>query len=256
MVIGDISYAFLYDRKDTYMYKLDPRIKLVYVGFTTLTVFFAKNPAVGVAVLLIQVLIAFSGGLLKKVVSLIKGLTPLLLFIMAFNTALVYLTSPSIDIQLLIYTFFMMIVRVFTTLIAFTVLTSTTSPQELMQAFVKMKISYVYAYPLIIVYRFIPIIFQEMNNIYDAQRARGLELERGSFIRRFRNIVPIIIPSIVSALFKARDLAEAMEARSFGALPQRTFFKEIRIKKLDLLFILTVILIELACFPIAWLFFS
>lgn len=256
MVIGDISYAFLYDKKDTYMYRLDPRIKLAYVGFTALTVFFAKNPSTGVTILFIQVLIAFSGGLLEKVASLIKGLTPFLLFIIAFNTVLVYLTSPSIDVQLLIYTFFMMIIRVFTMLIAFTILTSTTSPQELMQALVKMKIKYVYAYPLIIVYRFVPIIFQEMNSIYDAQRARGLELEKGNLIRRFRSIVPIIIPSIVCALFKARDLAEAMESRSFGALPRRSFFKEIKIKKLDLLFISIIILVELACFPITWLLFS
>ena len=251
MFANDISYAFLYDRKDTFLYKLDPRIKLFYVVITTLAVFFARDPIVAATILLLQVIVASLGGLLRKIASLVKGLIPFLLIIMVFNTILVYLTSFTIDFDALTYTFYMMIVRVFTALVAFTILMSTTSPQEIMQALVKMKISYVYAYPLVITFRFIPIIFTEMKNIYDAQRSRGLELEKGNIIEKSRKLIPIIIPSIVCALFRAKDLAEAMESRSFGALPKRTFYKQLRIKKLDILFLASTSLAEIACFILA-----
>jgi energy-coupling factor transport system permease protein len=56
----------------------------------------------------------------------------------------------------------------------------------------------------------------------DAQKARGLELEKGGLLKRIRNYVPVLIPLIVSAIRRSLELAEAMESRAWGATKKRT----------------------------------
>jgi arginine/ornithine N-succinyltransferase beta subunit len=38
---------------------------------------------------------------------------------------------------------------------------------------------------------FVPVLAEEAQTIMDAQKARGLELERGNFMKRVRNYIPI-----------------------------------------------------------------
>jgi energy-coupling factor transport system permease protein len=56
----------------------------------------------------------------------------------------------------------------------------------------------------------------------DAQKARGLELEKGGLLKRIRNYIPVLIPLIVSAIRRSLELAEAMESRAWGATKKRT----------------------------------
>jgi len=67
----------------------------------------------------------------------------------------------------------------------------------------------------------------------DAQKARGLELERGNFLRRVRNYIPILIPLIVGAIRRSLELAEAMESRAWGASEKRTNLYVLRMKRAD-----------------------
>jgi len=237
MFAKNLSRAFLYEKGQTLLHKLDPRIKLIYSLLSTILIFTAKTPLQITLILIIQLVIVAASKLTRKIALLIKGIIPLLLVLITFNTILYYLVTLEIDPQLLAQNFLMMTLRVLTTLTLFTALMITTSPQEIMQALVKLGVSYVYAYPLVIVYRFIPIIFTEMSQVYDAQRSRGLELEKGNIVRRARKLVPIIIPTIICALFRAKDLAEAMESRGFGSNPNRTFYKTIKIGKRDIIFL-------------------
>jgi len=237
MFAKNLSKAFLYERRRTILHELDPRTKIIYVLATTILVFLARDPHIIALILFVQIVITWIAKLTEKIVSLVKGMAPLLLVLIIFNTILYYITTLQLDIDLLLNNFILMILRVITTLIVFTILIITTSPQEIMQALVKFKINYIYAYPLVIVYRFVPIIFTEMNEIYDAQRSRGLELEKGNIIQRAGKLVPIIIPTIICALFRAKDLAEAMESRGFGSNPKRTFYKTIKIGKRDIIFL-------------------
>jgi energy-coupling factor transport system permease protein len=67
----------------------------------------------------------------------------------------------------------------------------------------------------------------------DAQKSRGLELERGNFLKRIRNFIPILIPLIVGAIRRSLELAEAMESRAFGAKKERTSLYILKMKKND-----------------------
>jgi energy-coupling factor transport system permease protein len=83
----------------------------------------------------------------------------------------------------------------------------------------------------------------------DAQKARGLELERGNFLKRIRNYIPILIPLIVSAIRRSLELAEAMESRAWGATKNRTNLYVLRMHKGDfILMILTVVILVAAVY--------
>ncbi len=237
-IIESIRYGFSYERKENVIYLLDPRTKIFYVISVMIGVFLINDWFKLMLIMVFQVLLAVIGGFSRKVASLLKGLSIFLLFLIAFNISVTYIFEGfKLNLITLAHTISTMILRVVTALIAIASLVLTTSPWELLQGLSKLNINYTYLYPFIIAYRFIPIIFNEMKNIYDAQRSRGLELEKGNILHRARKLIPIIIPTIVCALLRARDLAEAMESKGFGYSKKRTFYKPIRFSLRDLIFI-------------------
>ena len=83
----------------------------------------------------------------------------------------------------------------------------------------------------------------EAQTIMDAQKARGLELEKGNFLKRIRNYIPILIPLIISAIRRSLELAEAMESRAWGAIEKRSNLYVLKIQRGDILLILISIII-------------
>jgi energy-coupling factor transport system permease protein len=81
--------------------------------------------------------------------------------------------------------------------------------------------------------RFVPVLAEEAQTIMDAQKARGLELEKGNFLKRIRNYIPILIPLIVSAIRRSLELAEAMESRAWGATKKRTNLYVLKMRRGD-----------------------
>ena len=75
---------------------------------------------------------------------------------------------------------------------------------------------------LSIALRFIPILMEEMDVIIKAQRARGADLQHGPLKERLRMVIAIVVPLFVSALKRADELADAMEARGYAGGQGRT----------------------------------
>jgi energy-coupling factor transport system permease protein len=70
--------------------------------------------------------------------------------------------------------------------------------------------------------RFVPVLMMDALQIMDAQKSRGLELQKGNIFSRFKRFIPILIPLIVDAVLRSGDLAEAMESRAYGAVKKPT----------------------------------
>lgn len=69
--------------------------------------------------------------------------------------------------------------------------------------------------------RFVPVLLDEGEKIRRAQISRGADLE-GSRIARLRKVPPLVIPLFASALKRADDLAQALEARAYKGGTGRT----------------------------------
>jgi energy-coupling factor transport system permease protein len=70
--------------------------------------------------------------------------------------------------------------------------------------------------------RFIPVLSEEAVKIIRAQVSRGSDFEEGNFFKRVLNMVPLLIPLLVSAFKIASDLSVAMESRCYRGSVQRT----------------------------------
>jgi energy-coupling factor transport system permease protein len=127
---------------------------------------------------------------------------------------------------------------------SFSIFFLTTSPDHLSLALEQSRVPYEFTFAFTTAVRFVPVLAEEAQTIMDAQKARGLELERGNFMKRVRNYIPILIPLIVSAIRRSLELAETMESRGWGAVKKRTNLYVLRMKAGDwLLIIISVILL-------------
>ncbi len=119
----------------------------------------------------------------------------------------------------------------------------TTKQRELILGFVKLGLPYELGLTLTIALRYIPTLYGIAGTIMDAQRSRGLELDRGNILERIRKTIPILVPLIVASLKTAHELSIALETRAFGAGRRRTFYRDIEMAKRDyvvLMIILTI----------------
>ena len=245
-VFESINYALLYEDFNTVFHNLDPRSKLLYIVLTIVISMAINNLTTLISILITNImLLALHRTFLKKFISLLKGLSLFISIIIIFNIVIT-LAFTEMSIVDIVSTQIKSIARVLNLIIAILILLTTTTPWQIIQAFTKIKIRYTYIYPFIIALRFIPIIFSEMKNIYDAQRARGIEFEKGSILNRIRKSIAIIIPTVVCSIIRAKDLIEAMELRGFGYRNERTFYKPIQFRKIDILFITIITTIYLA----------
>ena len=85
--------------------------------------------------------------------------------------------------------------------------------------------------------RLVPTLAVDAQTVVDAQRSRGLELDKGNLLRRVRNYVPILIPLLLIAIRRSLELAEALESRGFPGKEGRTSLFQLKFQKTDYAFI-------------------
>src|SRR5208337_3251003 len=129
------------------------------------------------------------------------------IFIFVMN----YLFGTSLILSLM-YT-----IRFFTIMSAFSFFFMTTSADDLGLALEQAHVPYVISFTFTTAVRLVPTMAVDAQTVVDAQRSRGLELDKGNFLKRVKNYIPILIPLIISAISRSVELAEALEARAFGA---------------------------------------
>ena len=60
-----------------------------------------------------------------------------------------------------------------------------------------------------------------------------MELEKGNFMKRVRNYIPILVPLIVNAVKRSLELAESMESRAWGSSKKRSSYYTLKLKRGD-----------------------
>lgn len=252
-LIFDLRNMFAFSDKYTQLHKLDPRVKIVYVLLTIITATLVNN----IATLLILVLVNFTLTIMGKIPSnrLLSTLRSLLIFsiiILSLNLILRIIFSgftPTTEFLVDILKHVgVAISRLLLVALSIIILMNTTTPREIVQGLSFFGLSYRYLYSLVLLFRFIPIIFDEVLNIYDAQRSRGIELEKAGINEKIKRLKSIVLPAFVCSLLRAKDLYEALELKGFGHSKKRTYYTELKITKTDLLFISLISVIYGACF--------
>lgn len=108
-----------------------------------------------------------------------------------------------------------------------------TQPAALVYALMRRGLPYRYGFLLVLMLRFIPVFERERKLVSDAQRMRGLEIDKRGLRKLYRSLRYTLVPLIVSALSKTDSLVMSMEGRAFGYKPARTFTFEDRFGAAD-----------------------
>lgn len=229
------AFGFEYKRGTSIIHMLDPRSKFTYtILFTALTIYFV-NPLILLLVFLSTVPIVFVAGIGGRWLKSLKGSMFFITFIFIFNLIGILWTTGSILDAIMMS--ISMSLRFVALISIFSVFFLTTSPEDLTQSMVQLKIPYDYALTFNMAMRFVPTLSREAQIIMDAQRSRGLELDRGNIFQKVKNYVPVLIPLIISSFRRAELVADAMESRAFGATKNRTSLYILTMGRGDFLFI-------------------
>lgn len=245
-MLRDITLGQYYPVESS-IHRLDPRVKLFGTLMFLISLFVCDN-FIGyiVALLFLAIVIKLTKVPFKFMVKGMKAILILLLFSVVLN---LFLTAgePLVSFWKLtitkegVYTASFMAIRLSFLIIGSSVMTLTTTPNNLTDGLEKglgfLKVIKIpvheIAMMMSIALRFIPILMEETDKIMKAQKARGADFESGNLIKRVKSLVPILVPLFVSAFRRANDLAMAMEARCYRGGDGRTKMKPLKYHKND-----------------------
>lgn len=202
------------------IHNLDPRIKFVYVCaiFVVAIIFGELLPLM--ILFIMQIPFVLLAGVKRQWLRSMRGAAFLATIIFLTNFIFAFIGGRAMAESL--ENAVAMTLRFIVLIESFSIFFLTTSPDHLGLALEQTHIPYEFCFAFTTAVRFVPVLAEEAQTIMDAQKARGLELERGNFLKRIRNYIPILIPLIVSAIRRSLELAEAMESRAWGATKKRT----------------------------------
>jgi energy-coupling factor transport system permease protein len=104
------------------------------------------------------------------------------------------------------------------------ILTLTTSPMELAKGVFRLLSPLrVFRVPVddiaiivMISMRYVPLFLREIERITKAQRARGIDFDEGSLLRRGKMALPLLVPLMANSLRKAHGIGDALAVRGYG----------------------------------------
>ena len=245
-MLRDITLGQYY-QTDSFVHKLDPRVKIVATLVYIVSLFVVDN-FIGylIAALFLALAIARSNVPVKFIFKGMKAIYFLLAITMVFNLFLtpgeplftlwkLKITKEGLKIAI------MMGVRLVFLITGSSIMTLTTTPNQLtdgLESLMKpLKALHVPVHEISmmmsIALRFIPILMEETDKIMKAQMARGADFESGSLIQRAKSLIPLLVPLFISAFRRAGDLAMAMEARCYRGGEGRTKMKPLKYKQRD-----------------------
>lgn len=215
------------------IHNLDPRMKFLYVVIIFVAAIMFSSIIPLLILFFMQIPFVILARVQKQWIRSLRGATFLAVFIFLINIAGNFfthnftLTAADLEGATAMTLRFVVLVE------SFSVFFLTTSPDHLGLALEQSRVPYEFAFAFTTAVRFVPVLAEEAQTIMDAQKARGLELEKGNFMKRIRNYIPVLIPLIVSAIRRSLELAEAMESRAWGATKKRTNLYALKLHKGD-----------------------
>ena len=248
------------------IHKLDPRFKIIITILYIVMLFTGDSLlclVVGAVYTVMAILL--SRIKLKMFVKSVKPIIPFLVITAVINLLLVNsgevlwrwkffkITDEGINISLF------MIIRIVLLIAGTSILTYTTSPITLTDAIERLlsplkKLHFPVhelAMMMSIALRFIPTLIEETDKIMSAQKARGAEMDTGSFMNRARNLISILVPLFISSFRRADELATAMECRCYNGGEGRTRLRQLKSSARDYIALAVTIMFLAAAIIVA-----
>ena len=230
--------GFRFRRVSSPIHQLDPRVKFIYVCVSFIVAVLFNQIIPLLILFMIQFPLVLAAHIQKEWIRSMKGSALFAAIIFVTNILSLYFYGSLGSVYQIIERSLAMTLRFIVLIESFSVFFLTTSPDHLGLALEQSGVPYDLCFAFTTAIRFVPVLAEEAQTIIDAQKARGLELEKGNFMKRVKNYIPILIPLIVGAIRRSLEMAEAMESRAWGATPKRTNLYVLKLRRSDYYLIL------------------
>ena len=183
-----LSGGFIFRRGNSVYHRLDPRVKLLISTLMFVSTLLVR--AVYEMALVIAFIVAVAA--VAKVLKRVGRTMALTGMFSAFIFVINFVFTRNLESSVLYAVRFVAIVA--STSLFFI----TSSPDELEQVMKTFRLPRDVVFAFVTAVRFIPVMMLDTIQIMDAQKSRGLELEKGNIFRRVRNMIPVLIPLVVN----------------------------------------------------------
>ncbi|MEM3507511.1 MAG: energy-coupling factor transporter transmembrane component T [Candidatus Bathyarchaeia archaeon] len=215
--------GFKFSKLPTPIHQMDPRAKFLMIISIFISALIFSEILALLIIFLLELPLVIIAKCTKRWLWSLKGSSFLatLIFLINLLTTKAIIASLSMSLRFIIL------------LSSFSIFFMTTSPDDLGLAMEKFHMPYSLTFTFITAVRLVPTMAIDAQTIIDAQKSRGLELEKGSIFKRIKNYIPILIPLIVCAIRRSIELAEALESRAFNLERKRESLITLKMKNND-----------------------
>jgi len=229
----NFTKAYRFTKRETIIHSLDPRIKLLSTISFAIVSIITLNLTEILLLLLVQLVIL---ALSKSLTLWLKSLKTLVFFILLIAISQ-FVTTFSIS-QAIVFTLRFILITSATSWFFYT-----TSPEDMGRALEQIGIPPDFSLAFTLSMRFIPVIANEFQDIYDAQRTRGLNVEKGNLVERTKAFLPILVPLFVEVIRRTYEVSDALELRGYGYSSKRSHLKTLKITLKDYIFLVITFLL-------------
>ncbi|WP_303864370.1 energy-coupling factor transporter transmembrane protein EcfT [Alkalibaculum bacchi] len=227
-----------YNEGDSWIHKLDPRVKLLWlVANLVFVLMFSDTIFLVICFMLILLTTYLSKINLKVYLPMLKIMTVIGIQFILLEGLLIH--EGRVLFQIGPFPFYLGgvfiglngILRLICLAFSFLQFLMWTSPQELTLLTVKLGLPHKYAILTGMTLYFLPVIEKDLKEIYESQQSRGLELS--TIFQKVKGLFPVIMPLILRSLKRTKEVALAMELKGYTRYSTRTFLGSISFKTVD-----------------------
>ncbi|MBR6029856.1 MAG: energy-coupling factor transporter transmembrane protein EcfT [Clostridia bacterium] len=217
---------------NTILHRLDPRTKLLISLMICIAAFISDSEIFLLGLLALNLLFAFIGGVTAQALRMLKGLSKACVFMFILQVLFIQQGEPYfsfIGIHITDYgvrTAYMVILRLLDATLPLSLMLTVTRLTDLSNALVvHWHLPYQYAFTVTTALHFIPVFFNDMQAITEAQIARGVSLDTRNPIKKIKLMIPMSVPLLVSSVKKTEQEAIAVELRGFNLRTRASTYK-------------------------------
>jgi len=212
---------------DSFLHRLDPRTKLLVVLTVSIIALLLSSLVVLVILFLFVLLLAAGSGILRRFLRALTLVLPLFILVLLLDSLFSKTSGGTVWFSQEVGFLHPEVTTagiLFATSMGFRLLSlagvsflfiMTTSHDDFTRSLRGLRLPPVLTFSLGYALRSTTTLTEDTRQIMDAQRSRGLELDRGTVIKNRSKLAALFIPVTVSLLKRSKNTADAMQARGF-----------------------------------------
>jgi energy-coupling factor transport system permease protein len=250
---------------NSFLHRLDPRTKLLMlITVSVLSLLFSSLPGLILLVLFELVLAAISQ-VARRFLLALTLFSPLLVFVIVLDSLFskvssgpVYFSAqigflhPEVTTGGMLFALSMGL-RLLALCGISVLFIMTTSPDDFVRSLKRMGLPTVLTFSLGFALRSTTALTGDTRQIMDAQRSRGLELDRAVLIRNPGRLAALFIPVTVSLLKRSGHTADAMQARGYHQSMPQSCYRSQKFSRPDAVMIGTLLVLVLILIVVTWI---